>query len=596
MALCSSLLALVCLPLVGETWYVRPHGGTRYSSSTHKGQCDGTADVDYPGSGSNKHCAFNDVRYFWTDNSAYCTDSTPSSTCWKWIGKGGDTYLIRGSIGTGVSYRIGQSGPNSNDYFGLAGNPYGAGIPPPPSGTASAHTKLLGENFANCGSQSARTQLHGGYGVGVVLNMSGASYVDVACFDITDFSSCGRSAQVNNCNTNFPLSDYAGSGIGWSNTSTNDSVTDVRIHGMASLGMAGPTGDGVIMKGLDIIGNAGAGWNADAGNKQTGLGSLLVQNYNISWNGCAEEYPITHDLPFTDCTDDNVGGYGDGFGTATVDSQPPGWQVHFDQGVVSYNTQDGLDALHLVGSGSSMTITHTLAYGNMGQQIKVGGTRGVATNNIIFTNCNALRQAIPGTPPGYNTRLSDFCRAADAGVVFTVGDGSTAVFSDNVIYSASTTAIEVDLGGPCVTSTCLVRQQRNIFIGFRNSKENGYPGGGSGDFSNPLYVEEAAKAYRNPGSTFDHNTTFHARSNWSCPATRLHETDAYCGDPGLTDQTWHVYGYGDTKPTRPIPPKASVPGKSDKRLTGAIWSSVGAAVLATCGVTTWRIVRSGRVT
>lgn len=590
-ALCLFLLTLACMPLFGETWYVRPHGGTRYSASAHKGQCDGTADVDYPGSGSNRHCAFNDVRYFWTDASSYCTDNASTSPCWKWIGKGGDTYLIRGSIGTGVSYRIGQNGPNSGDWFGLAGNPYGAGIPPPPSGTANAHTKILGENFASCSAQSARTQLHGGYGVGVVLDMNGSSYVDVACLDITDFSSCGRSAQVNNCNTNFPLSDYAGSGIGWSNRSTNDTVTDVRIHGMAVLGMSGPTGDGVVMKNLDIIGNAGAGWNADAGNKQTGLGSLLVQNYNISWNGCAEEYPITHDLPYSDCTDDNVGGYGDGFGTATVDSGPGGWQVHFDKGVVSYNTQDGLDALHLTGNGSSMTITNTLAYGNMGQQIKVGGTRGVATNNIIFTNCNALRQAIPGTPPGYNKRLSDFCRAADAGIVFTVGDGTTAVFSDNIIYSASATAIEVDLGAPCETSTCLVRQQRNIFIGFRNNKENGYPNGGTGDYSNPLYVDAATRAYKNPGSTFDHNTTFHAKSGWPCPATQLHEKDAYCGDPQLTDQSWHLYGYGDTKPTRPIPPN---PAKNQSRLNGAIWTSVGAAVLATGGVTAWRIMRSDR--
>ncbi len=71
----------------------RPHGGTRYSASAHKGQCDGTADVDYPGSGSNRHCAFNDVRYFWTDASSYCTDNAATSACWKWIGKGGDTYL-----------------------------------------------------------------------------------------------------------------------------------------------------------------------------------------------------------------------------------------------------------------------------------------------------------------------------------------------------------------------------------------------------------------------------------------------------------------------------------------------------------------------
>jgi hypothetical protein len=595
MAVCLSLLGLACLPALGDTWYVRPHGGTRYSADAHKGQCDGKADADYKGSGSNQHCAFNDVRYFWTDGS-YCTNSKPDSGCWHWIGKGGDTYIVRGSLATGVTYRIGQSGPNPGDFLGLAGDPYSAGIPPPPSGTAAAHTRFLGENYENCTAQSARTQLHGGYGVSVVLNMGGSSYVDVACFDITDFSSCGRATQAHGCNTNFPIEDFAGAGIGWNNSSTHDTVTDVRIHGLASLGMAGPTGDGVVMTRIDIVGNAGAGWNADAGNKQTGLGSLLVQNYSISWNGCAEEYPIQHELPYADCTDDNGGGYGDGFGTATVDAGPGGWQVHFDKGVVNYNTQDGLDALHLTGNGSSMTITNTLAYGNMGQQIKVGGTRGVTTNNIIFTNCNAMREAIPGTPEGYNKRLSDFCRAADTGVVFTVGDGTTAVFSDNIIYSASSTAIEVVPTGPCVTTTCLVRQQRNIFIGFRNNKENGYPNG-TGDYSNPMFVDVALKAYQNPDSTFDHNTTFHAKSSWSCPSTHLHEKDAYCGDPHLTDQTWHLYGYGDTTPTRPIPPPASAapPAKKQSQLHAPIWTGVGVAVLATCGVTTWRILRSGRI-
>jgi hypothetical protein len=252
--------------------------------------------------------------------------------------------------------------------------------------------------------------------------------------------------------------------------------------------------------------------------------------------------------------------------------------------------------LHLIGNGSSMTITHTLAYGNMGQQIKVGGASGTATNNIIFTNCNAMRQAIPGTPSGYNKRLSDFCRAADSGIVFTVSDNSTAVFSDNIIYSASATAIEVDVGQTCETATCLVRQQRNIFIGFRNNAANGYPNGGSGDYSNPLFVDTpATRAYRNPGSTFDHNTTFNAKSGWPCPATRLHEMDAYCGDPHLADESWHLYGYGDTKATQSSP-KTSGSTKSQKRSTGAIWASVGVAVITTGCVTTWLKVRSARLT
>ena len=587
------LLVLFChSAFAATTWYVRPDGGTRYSAGMPDGQCDGRSDSAYSGKGKNGHCAFKDVRYLWTDAS-YCGDNGPASKCWKWVGEGGDTYILRGSIADGVTYRIGQNGPTDKDFFGLAGNPYGAGAPPPPSGTEAAHTRILGGNYANCSAQSARTQLHGGYAVGTVLNMSGVSWVDVACLDITDFSSCGRSSQTTSCQTGYPLTDFAGSGIQWSNHSTHDSLKDIRIHGLASLGMLGPTGDGVVMSDLDIIGNAGAGWSADNGDNTTGNGSLLVQHFNISWNGCAEEYPIKDPLPYSDCTDDNVGGYGDGFGTATVASNP-GWQAHFEDGVASYNTQDGLDALHLVGNGSQMTITHVLAYGNMGQQIKVGGTSGVATNNVIFTNCNALRQRIPGTPDGFNKRLSDFCRASDAGVVFTVGDGSTSVFSDNVIYSASATGVEVDVNDSCKTATCLVRQQRNIFIGFQHGPATGYAGNEVGEFSNPLFVDAAAPAYKNAGSTFDHNTTFHGRATTRCPDTNLHEKDAYCGDPHLADESWHNYGYGDTKLTRPIPFKTSAANDApDGQETGhhqgrVILASLGFVVLLTGGAVGWR--------
>ena len=90
-----------------------------------------------------------------------------------------------------------------------------------------------------------------------ILSLRDASYVDVACLDLTDFSSCGRAAQANACNSNFPLSDYAATGILWSRNSTHDTLDNVRIHGMATAGMSGPTGDGVAMHHLELVGNAG---------------------------------------------------------------------------------------------------------------------------------------------------------------------------------------------------------------------------------------------------------------------------------------------------------------------------------------------------
>ena len=559
---CKALLllfvGLACPHLFGETWYVRADGGSRYSVNAPMGQCDGKADAAYHGKGVNQHCAFSDVRDLWTDGS-YTVNPNAGAPAWGWIGTGGDTYILRGSIADGVSYRIGQNGPNPSDSFGLHGNPYGAGAPPALSGTPTQHTRILGANYASCRSPSAKTQLHGGYGVGTVLNMGGASYVDVACLDITDFSSCGRASQTRTCRSDFPLDDFASTGIYWSNTSTHDTLTNVRVHGLANAGMTGPTGDGTVFDYVDILGNASAGWNADAGNGTTGTGSLLVQHYSIGWNGCAEEYPIVDAQPYQDCTDDSSGGYGDGFGTAGSESSP-GWTVHFDQGKVFNNTQDGLDALHIYGKGSSMTVTRTLAYGNMGQQIKVGGTTGIVIGNQIVTNCNALRQAIPGTPSGYNHRLSDFCRAADTGVLLTVNDGSTTIFRDNILYSASATALEININTTCATATCLIKQQNNIFVGFQNNTANGYPSGGTGNFSNPIYLQEGVKAYSNPGSSFEQNTTYHPSRNWPCPNSGLHEKKATCGSPHLKDETWHLYGYGDMTP---VPGATPSPMSSD---------------------------------
>ena len=605
------LLGFCCGVASATTWYVRPDGGTRYSSRVPSGQCDGKSDLPYRGSGTNGHCAFKDVRYLWQDGSYSDGNSFPA---WGWIIAGGDTVILRGTIADKVSYRIGWPNASGASYgkgcsesgqaecFGIAGDPYNSGPPPPPSGTPEHHTRILGEKYESCRADSSKTQIHGGFGIFSVLNMSGASYVDLACLDITDFSNCGRANQKNLCNSNVgTLSDYASNGISWKNSSTHDTLTDLRIHGLAGAGMIGPTGDGVVIDHVQVLGNASSGWNADAGDRTTGTGKLLVTNFDISWNGCAEEYPITDAVPYQDCTDDNHGGYGDGFGTTTMDSNP-GWQLHFDHGVVSYNTQDGLDALHVTGPGSTMTVSNTLAYGNMGQQLKIGGTSGTIEHSVIFTNCNALRQRIPGTPEGYNTNLSDFCRAADSGVVFSVNDGSTATYTDNVLYSASATAIEVEVNKTCETPTCLVKQQNNIFIGFRNDKANGYPGGGSGEFSNPLYVDTATRAYTNPGSSFSHNTTFRANSSWRCPETRLHETFANCGDPHLANETWPLYGYVDVTPTagsksdagqKSDKSSAEDMGKSNSPKT-VVLASVSVAMIAFVAAAGWARIRKNR--
>ena len=533
------LFVFCAIPAMATTWYVRPDGGTRYSTHETSGQCNGQFNLPYPGSGVNQNCAFNDVRYLWADGSYATGTSFPA---WGWVGKGGDTYIID----CPNDCRIGYTGPNnsSHDYYlGIAGDPYSSGAPLPPSGTASAHTRILGANYLNCSSDSAKAHINGGYGLSKVFNLAGASYVDMACFNITDHSSCGRSGQKTACSTYFPLSDFATNGILTSNKTTNVTITDVRIHGMASAGMLGPTGDGVSLERVALVGNPSSGWNMDTGNGQTGTGNLTLDHLSLLWNGCSEEYPIVHSLPYQDCTDDQSGGYGDGLGTATVSSNPA-WIMTVTNSIAAYNTQDGFDLLHLQGNGSTLTISQSLAYGNMGQQIKAGSASTVR-NNLIVGNCNALRQAIPGTPAGYNSRLTDFCRAADTAVALNVQDTRPTYYQFNTMFSANTVGLEVDCSGTCDQSASLV-YENNVFYGFLNSAATGYPKGGNGRYPGAVYLSTSG-LFTHPGSVYSNNATYHSRTA-SCPIAAYDEINAICTDPGLTDETWHVYGFGNMAP------------------------------------------------
>jgi hypothetical protein len=516
----------------------------------------------------------------WQDGS-YATGA--QFPAWGWVIAGGDTVILRGSIASGASYRVGWNNssasrycdPNGYNCWGKTGDQFDSGMPSPPSGTAAQPTRILGENYSSCKSQSARTQLHGGWGVSSVISLSGASYVEAACLDITDFSNCGKDTDAVSCETggNVP-SDFASNGIRLNNTSTHDTLTDVRVHGLAADGIIGAPGDGFVATDLAILGNADAGWNADDGGGTTGLGSLLVKDFDISWNGCVEEYPIVDPLPYFSCTDQDHGGYGDGFGTATKDSDPPGWQVRFDHGTVSYNTQDGLDALHIGGKGSSMTVTNTLAFANMGQQIKVGGATATITDSYIVGNCRAMSHTIPGSPSGYNARLDLFCRAGDTAILINVPDAQPAVFQRNTIYSDNHVGLEIEYpGNP--SSEAAIKYDDNIFIGFPNS---------DGQYPSPIYSNTDLKMFTNAGASFSHNVTYHAKSDWKCPATHLHEVGGSCSDPHLKDESWHTYGYGDDSRSSETGKSflRSEPKPSEKNSNSSIAiKSVGAAALAT---------------
>ena len=557
--------AQVFTPPGPATWYVRPDGGTRYSVNVSTGQCDGLGDAAYPGKGVNQHCAFNDIRLLWQDGSyAYAPQYGANFPGNGWIGKGGDTYLIRGSIAAGTAaYRTGRSGGSVNGedpvqvalgnpapYRGWVGDPY-AGAPTPPAGTAAQHTRILGENWQSCHAQTARTPVVAGNGVSTAFHLQ-SSYVDFQCMDISDKSDC-----VVNCSGQ----DFATTGITLANTADHLLMQDVRIHGMETFGLYGPSGNGDVFNYLSLVGNGGGGWNADAGDGTTGTGSLLVENYEILWNGCGEEYPIVDKLPYHNCRDQNSGGYGDGFGTATVSSPAPGWQAHFDQGTVAYNTQDGLDALHLIGNGSSMTVTRTLAYGNMGQQVKVGGAQGTLEDSVIVGDCDAMAHPIAGTPGNYNAKLSDFCRAGNQAVLMTAGHGTTTTIQHNTIEGKGALLIGYECDGSAgnCDATALIDLRDNILLG-NPDPTRGNPGANYLSIIDNTYPTQAACAaaadghhswitdgavgcgndvFFNPGSSNSHNVLFTVKD--SC--TDHNGTGNLCLDPGLVDETVPDTGY-----------------------------------------------------
>jgi hypothetical protein len=214
--------------------------------------------------------------------------------------------------------------------------------------------------------------------------------------------------------------------------------------------------------------------------------------------------------------------------------------VSFDQGIVSYNTQDGLDALHVSGSGSSMTVTRTLAFGNEGQQIKAGaGAQATLENNIVIGNCEAMAtQTIPGTPTGFGSRLASPCRAGNTAVLLYVNPGLPAKYQYNTMYSTGSVGLEIEYGQGVSGPTNTISFNNNLFVGFYNNDNNSSP--------TPIYSNTDLSVLTSSGSSWTNNATYGARNNWTCPSPG--ETVAICTSPGLTDMTYHPFGYGNMSP------------------------------------------------
>lgn len=337
---------------------------------------------------------------------------------------------------------------------------------------------------------------------------------------MTDHAQCtrvgaGYSAPVAGCSSNYPLDDYASNGI-TTNASTHDiKLSNLNIHGFTSRGIIGPIGGYVTVDHVRIAFNGGAGWDFDDGHgtKSTENALVTASYLTIEGSGCNEEYPIVHSgFPAASCFDQSSGGYGDAIGS-------PNTPLNFtcDHCTFRYNTQDGPDLLHSF--DSSIQITDSESYGNMGQQWKLGAMRSVDFEfNKTVHNCSRMSAPIDGNST-YNRYLSNFCRAAGDSFAIGTKDGGTYIYRNNSFAGYGSTTYDIN----CAGSEANIVFQNNLHIGYKSPTDGQYPG--------VFYYGPNCPA--DPFKVRDHNVYFHMRTLPEGNGDDPHIAD----EPAWTDET-----------------------------------------------------------
>ena len=300
-----------------RSWYVRPDGGDAPA-------CDGQ--TDRPVS-SDRKCAF----------------AHPAAALEQM--RGSDRLVI-----------------HAGDY------PVTSPMAAVPAGKVGAPTRVIGTS----GGSGVLPVLRGA-GVPVVLELTGGSFVELSCLEITDDAVC-----IDGHTGKLPCAaDARSASIGVRLVDAHDvTLRSLDVHGLAMTGInAGRIAD-VELEDVRVAGNGHAGWNGEVGRDSRNRGRLRFRRVTFEWNGCAED---ARREP-TGCWGQSVGGYGDGLGAALT-----GGSWRFEDCRFLHNTSDGLDLLWHDGDGD-IVIDRVWAEGNAGNQIK---TRGevLVQNSVAVGNC-----------------------------------------------------------------------------------------------------------------------------------------------------------------------------------------------------------------
>lgn len=457
-------------------YYVRTDGGTG-------AQCNGLVNVALAGaSGSN--CAWN--HPFWAT---------------KWFGDAGNgagdprgtTPVVGGDT---VIVAPGQYAIGYNAQFAGCSNgyTYGCAPQPLPSGTSFAtRTRMIGCSVSGCSNRSQYPEFYGVGRVAWVVSIDGRNWLEISDINITDHATCGVGHSTLDAGavcgaaaggTSALTANIGVYGLNW----TNIYLTNLWIHGVRDKAMYVGRGQNITLTNVIMDKNAFTAWDGDVcakivsgGECKTGnaclssnpgmTGSIILNNVQVTYNGCVEAYPVVGQpgepsgIASQGCYSQSQSGYGDGIGTCDTGGN---WVLSGCD--ISHNGSDGLDLLYhsrgVYNTGTNTIIIKRSKFeGNAGNNVK--GTNNMYVEDVInIGNCRYFRgQAFTLTAGSASSgQPFDDCRAAGSNyaIEFKSGDSAIPVLTNTTNLTNADTVIVTS--GVCATGS-QVHAYNSIFLG-----------------------------------------------------------------------------------------------------------------------------------
>jgi hypothetical protein len=496
-AICCLIVVLFLGSMIrnaaAAVYYVRPDGGNAT-------QCSGLTDTSLQEASNSMDCAWSHPFHALEGND---------SPFWKI--QGGDTLIIYPG-----SYQMGYGAPNTE--WCASEYPWDCRLPPLPSGPDAEHpTRILGAGWEQGCPEPP--ELWGTERAYYLMDLDGASHVEIQCLELTDHSGCveDHSDEQVRCKRegDYPFGSWASSGI-YASDSSSVLLKNLNIHGFAHSGIhAGRLTDWTV-ENVRIAGNGWVGWDGDLyGDNDSNSGTLVFDHFTVEWNGCGETYPDK--MPHS-CWGQTAGGYGDGFGTGST-----GGHWIFRDSVFRYNTSDGLDLLYVREPGTQIDIQRSQAYANAGDQFKTNGS-------VSIENCLAVSECsfFDGKP---FTHHVDNCRSGGSAFSVTTRRGNQASLVHSTVAGEGDVLLLVvcEEEGSC--DAVEVTVLNNIFREYQEFHD-------PSDISTYIWYEPSVFGTR----LFDYNLVYHSEDTLRLGNISLSDHDIN-QDPQFVDDRLESFDY-----------------------------------------------------